>query len=303
MQIAMIGLSRMGARMARRLLTHGHRCAVHDTQLTAADSLANDGATAYSTPGETITALAKPRVVWLMVPAAVVDQALGDLVPLLDTGDIVSDGGNSYYGDDMRRGNELRAAGIHDLDVGTSGGAAGMERGHCFMIGGDAGAFEHLWPIFSELAPGSAAATRTPGRAGVAGDAEEGVLHCGPQGAGCFVKLVHDGIEYGLMAACSEGLNIVRHANICNERQRLATHDAETTPLRDPALAPDNGRVSDSGEVRWTIRAAIDEGVPAPVLIAAMYERFTSRGNTDFANRILSAMRQEFGGHVEKPSP
>ena len=341
MQIGMVGLGRMGASMVRRLLKNGHECVVHDSQPTAVDNLAKNGATAASTLREMVTTLAKPRVVWLMVPAAVVDQALGDLVPLLDAGDIVVDGGNSYYGDDMRRGTELRAVGIHYLDVGTSGGVAGLERGYCLMIGGDAGAFEKLRPIFSALAPGSAAATRTPGRAGVTGDAEEGFLHCGPQGAGHFVKMVHNGIEYGLMAAYAEGLNILRHANIGNERQHKAEQDAETTPLHDPALyqfemnlpeivevwrrgsvigswlldltasalrenpalAPYNGRVSDSGEGRWTIRAAIDEGVPAPVLSAALYERFTSRGNADFANRILSAMRHEFGGHLEKPSP
>ena len=341
MQIGMVGLGRMGASMVRRLLKNGHECVVHDSQPTAVDNLAKDGATAASTLREMVTTLAKPRVVWLMVPAAVVDQALGDLVPLLDAGDIVVDGGNSYYGDDMRRGAELHALGIHYLDVGTSGGVAGLERGYCLMIGGDAGAFEQLRPIFSALAPGTAAATRTSGRAGVTGDAEEGFLHCGPQGAGHFVKMVHNGIEYGVMAAYSEGLNILRQANIGNEQQHPAEHDAETTPLHDhalyqfemnlpeiaevwrrgsvigswlldltasallknPELASYSGRVSDSGEGRWTIRAAIDEGVPAPVLSAALYERFTSRGNADFANRILSAMRQEFGGHVEKPTP
>ncbi len=341
MQIGMIGLGRMGASMVRRLLKSGHECVVYDSQPTAVDYLAKDGATASLSLREMVSTLANPRVVWLMVPAAVVDQALADLVPLLDAGDIVVDGGNSYYGDDMRRSAELRAFGIHYLDVGTSGGVAGLERGYCLMIGGDAGAFEKLRPIFSALAPGAAAATRTPGRAGVTGDAEEGFLHCGPQGAGHFVKMVHNGIEYGLMAAYAEGLNILRHANIGNERQHKAEQDAETTPLHDsalyqfemnlpeitevwrrgsvigswlldltasalrenPALAPYNGRVSDSGEGRWTIRAAIDEGVPAPVLSAALYERFTSRGNADFANRILSAIRHEFGGHVEKPSP
>ena len=341
MQIGMVGLGRMGASMVRRLLKNGHECVVHDSQPTAVDNLAKAGATAASTLREMITTLTKPRVVWLMLPAAVVDQALSDLVPLLDAGDIVVDGGNSYYGDDMRRGAELHALGIHYLDVGTSGGVAGLERGYCLMIGGDAGAFEQLRPIFSALAPGTAAATRTPGRAGDTGDPEEGFLHCGPQGAGHFVKMVHNGIEYGVMAAYAEGLNILRRANIGNERQHPAEHDAETTPLHDPALyqfemnlpeiaevwrrgsvigswlldltasallknpelASYSGRVSDSGEGRWTIRAAIDEGVPAPVLSAALYERFTSRGNADFANRILSAMRQEFGGHVEKPTP
>ena len=341
MQIGMIGLGRMGASMVRRPLKNGHECVVHDSQPTAVDSLTKDGATPSSTLRELVTTLAKPRVVWLMVSVAVVDQALGSLVPLLNAGDIVVDGGNSHYGDDMRRGTELRAVGIPYLDVRTSGGVAGLERGYCLMIGGDAGAFEQLRPIFSALAPGSTVATRTPGRAGVTGDAEEGFLHCGPQGAGHFVKMVHNGIEYGLMAAYSEGLNILRRATLGNERQQLPEHDAETAPLRapalyqfemnlpeitevwrrgsvigswlldltasalleNPALAPYNGHVSDSGEGRWTIRAAIDVGVPAPVLSAALYERYTSRGNADFANRILSAMRHKFGGHVEKPSP
>jgi 6-phosphogluconate dehydrogenase len=340
MQVGMIGLGRMGASMVRRLLKSGHECVVHDSQASAIVSLAKDGATAAASLRDMISILAKPRAIWLMVPAAVVDQALDDLVPLLDAGDIVVDGGNSYYGDDMRRGTELQARGIHYLDVGTSGGVAGLERGYCLMIGGDVAAFVRLRPIFSALAPGAAAAARTPGRTGDTGHAEEGFLHCGPQGAGHFVKMVHNGIEYGVMAAYAEGLNILRRANIGNEGQHPPEHDAETTPLhdralyqfemnlpeiaevwrrgsvigswlldltasallKDPELAPYNGRVSDSGEGRWTVRAAIDEGVPAPVLSAALYERFTSRGNADFANRILSAMRHEFGGHAEKPA-
>jgi 6-phosphogluconate dehydrogenase len=283
--------------------------------------------------------LAKPRVIWLMVPAAVVDQALGDLVPLLDSGDVVVDGGNSYFRDDVRRGSELGALGIRYLDVGTSGGVAGLERGYCLMIGGDADTFEHLRPIFASLAPGVEAASSTPGRSGGSGSAEEGFLHCGPQGAGHFVKMVHNGIEYALMAAYAEGLNILRNANVGNpERAGERKHDAETTPLRDPefyrfemnlpeiaevwrrgsvigswlldltahALQKDPelgryaGRVSDSGEGRWTIQAAIDQGVPVPVLSAALFERFSSRGGADFANRVLSAMREEFGGHAER---
>ncbi len=277
-----------------------------------------------------------------MVPAAVVDQPLGELVPLLDAGDIVIDGGNSHYRDDLRRGTQMQARGIHYLDVGTSGGVAGLERGYCLMIGGEVGVFEHLRPIFSALAPGVAAATRTPGRKGDTGSGEEGFLHCGPHGAGHFVKMVHNGIEYGVMAAYAEGLNILHNANMGKrDRHRQPGHDAETTPLRDPELyhlemnlpeiaevwrrgsvigswlldltasalledpelARYGGRVADSGEGRWAIQAAIDEGVPVPVLSAALFERFTSRGNADFSNRLLSAMRHEFGGHVEKPAP
>jgi 6-phosphogluconate dehydrogenase len=281
----------------------------------------------------------KPRAIWLMVPAASVDLVLGDLVPLLEAGDIVIDGGNSYYRDDIRRGAELQPRGIHYLDVGTSGGVVGLERGYCLMIGGEADIFEHLRPIFSALASGVAAATRTPGRMAGTGDAEEGFLHCGPHGAGHFVKMVHNGIEYGVMAAYAEGLNILRNANVGKGKFRHnLENDAETTPLRNPecyqyemnlpeitevwrrgsvigswlldltaqALQKDSelesygGRVSDSGEGRWTIQAAIDEAVPAHVLSAALYERFTSRNQADFSNRILSAMRHEFGGHVEK---
>ena len=337
MQVGMIGLGRMGASMVRRLLRAGHACVVHDVQASAVAGLVKDGAVGAASLDEMVSQLTQPRTIWLMVPAAVVDQALGDLLPLLDAGDIVIDGGNSYYRDDMRRGTQLQARGIHYLDVGTSGGVAGLERGYCLMIGGEAGAVEHLRPIFSSLAPGIQAATRTPGRQADTGTAEEGFLHCGPHGAGHFVKMVHNGIEYGVMAAYAEGLNILRNANL---GQRDQQHDAETTPLRDPelyrfemnlpeitevwrrgsvigswlldltatallkdsALAGYGGRVSDSGEGRWTIQAAIDEGVPVPVLSAALFERFTSRGNADFADRVLSAMRYEFGGHVERPA-
>ena len=346
MQLGMIGLGRMGASMVRRLLKNGHECVVHDVQPSAISSLRKDGATGAASQQEMVSRLVRPRAIWLMVPAAVVDQALGELVPLLDAGDIVVDGGNSHYRDDIRRGTQLQARGLHYLDVGTSGGVAGLERGYCLMIGGELEIFEQLRPIFSALAPGVKAATRTPGRKGGSGSAEEGFLHCGPYGAGHFVKMVHNGIEYGVMAAYAEGLNILRNANAGqrdrqHEPKKAAEHDAETTPLRDPefyqftmnlpeiaevwrrgsvigswlldltaaALLEDpeleqyGGRVSDSGEGRWTIQAAVDEGVPVPVLSAALYARFTSRGNAVFSNRILSAMRHEFGGHVEKPAP
>ena len=330
----------MGASMVRRLLKNGNECVVHDLQPSAVASLVEDGATGAASLQEMVSRLAQPRAIWLMMPAAVVDQALGDLVPLLDADDIVIDGGNSYYRDDMRRGAQLRTRGVHYLDIGTSGGVAGLERGYCLMIGGEADVIDHLRPLFSSLAPGVNAATRTPGRKAGVGTAEEGFLHCGPHGAGHFVKMVHNGIEYGVMAAYAEGLNILRNANLgkCDQQPE---QDAETTPLRDPKLyqfdmnlpeiaevwrrgsvigswlldltasalledpelAQYGGRVSDSGEGRWTIQAAIDEGVPAPVLSAALYSRFTSRGNAEFSNRILSAMRHEFGGHVEKPAP
>ena len=330
----------MGASMVRRLLKNGNECVVHDLQPSAVASLVEDGATGAASLQEMVSRLAQPRAIWLMMPAAVVDQALGDLVPLLDADDIVIDGGNSYYRDDMRRGAQLRTRGVHYLDIGTSGGVAGLERGYCLMIGGEADVIDHLRPLFSSLAPGVNAATRTPGRKAGVGTAEEGFLHCGPHGAGHFVKMVHNGIEYGVMAAYAEGLNILRNANL-GKRDQQPEQDAETTPLRDPKLyqfdmnlpeiaevwrrgsvigswlldltasalledpelAQYGGRVSDSGEGRWTIQAAIDEGVPAPVLSAALYSRFTSRGNAEFSNRILSAMRHEFGGHVEKPAP
>ena len=327
----------MGAGMIRRLLRKGHECVVHDIKPQEIASLQNDGAIGVASLREMVSCLSQPRAIWLMVPAAVVDQTLGDLIPMLEAGDIVIDGGNSYYRDDIRRGTELQASGIHYLDVGTSGGVAGLDRGYCLMVGGETSTFEHLLPIFSALAPGVAAAVRTPGRTGGIVSAEEGFLYCGPHGAGHFVKMIHNGIEYGVMAAYAEGLSILRNANV---GKRGRDHDAETTPLRnpefyqyemnlpeitevwrrgsviaswlldltasalqhDPDLTTYSGRVSDSGEGRWTIQAGIDEAVPMPVLSAALYERFMSRGEADFSNKLLSAMRREFGGHVEKSS-
>lgn len=335
MQMGMIGLGRMGASMVLRLQDKGHRCVVHDTQPEAMDRLCAQGAAKAATLDALVAQLDQPRVIWMMVPAGVVDQALDGLIPHLDPGDIVVDGGNSYYRDDVRRANTLEKHGLHHVDVGTSGGIAGSERGYCLMIGGEKAIVEHLTPIFTALAPGVDAAVRTPGRTGPAGRAEEGFLHCGPHGAGHFVKMVHNGIEYGLMAAYAEGLNILRKANV---GKLTPAQDAETTPLRDaqfyhydidlpevaevwrrgsvigswlldltagalredPQLAAYSGRVSDSGEGRWTLQAAIDEAVPAPVLSAALYARFSSRDEGHFANKVLSAMRHEFGGHVEK---
>ena len=335
MQVGMVGLGRMGANLVRRLLKGGHDCVVYDQNVDAVATLVHEGASGARSIEEFLTKLATPRVVWLMVPAAVVDTTIDGLTPLLDPGDIVIDGGNSWYHDDIRRAGALQARGIHYLDVGTSGGIFGLERGYCLMIGGEKPVVERLDPVFSTLAPGIDAAPRTPGRENKTGTAEHGYLHCGPSGAGHFVKMVHNGIEYGLMAAYAEGLNILRHANVGTVGQ---TVDAETTPLRNPEFyqydlnladitevwrrgsvvaswlldlsarslfdSPDlegfQGRVSDSGEGRWTIAAAIDEGVPAHVLSAALYERFSSRGEADFADRILSAMRYEFGGHTEK---
>ena len=335
MQVGMIGLGRMGANMVRRLTKTGHECVVYDVQAEAIKKLLHPGAVGASSLADLVARLAKPRAIWLMVPAAGVDQTLAMLVPLLEAGDIVIDGGNSYYHDDIRRGAELKPRGIHYVDVGTSGGVAGIERGYCLMIGGETDIVRHLAPILATLASGVDAAPPTPGRQKRDSTAEEGYLHCGPHGAGHFVKMVHNGIEYGLMAAYAEGLNILRNASA--GRQARDT-DAETTPLRnpeyyqydldlpeiaevwrrgsvigswlldlaaeallnDPGLANYAGRVSDSGEGRWTIAAAIDEGVPAPVLTAALYERFRSRGEADFANKVLSAMRHGFGGHVEK---
>jgi 6-phosphogluconate dehydrogenase len=337
MQLGMIGLGRMGANMVRRLLRGGHQCVVYDANPAAAQALAAEGAVAASSLDDFVGKLTPPRAVWLMVPAAVVDQMLGDLAAHLRRDDIIIDGGNSYYIDDLRRAESLMSKGIHYLDVGTSGGIWGMERGYCMMIGGPDTAVRHLDPIFKTLAPGRGSIDRTPGREQVNGTAEDGYLHCGPTGAGHFVKMVHNGIEYGLMAAYAEGLNILRHANVGT---RGRTIDAETTPLRnpehyrydfnlpdiaevwrrgsvvaswlldltasalikDPELAKFTGRVSDSGEGRWTITAAIDEGSPAPVLSAALYQRFMSRGEEAFADRLLSAMRFEFGGHVERPT-
>jgi 6-phosphogluconate dehydrogenase len=335
MQIGMIGLGRMGASMTRRLVQGGHTCVVHDRDPAAVDRLAVQGATGAASLPQLVTALARPRAIWLMVPAAVVDPLLAELSPLLDAGDILVDGGNSYYRDDIRRAGDLRTLGIRYIDVGTSGGVAGFDRGYCLMIGGEGDAVQHLTPIFSALAPGVDAAPRTPRRRERTDTAEHGYLHCGPHGAGHFVKMVHNGIEYGLMAAYAEGLNILRNANIGKHAGAI---DAESTPLRDvgayqyemdlpaiaelwrrgsvigswlldltaralaanPALAGLQGRVSDSGEGRWTIQAAIDEAVPAPVLSAALYARFSSRGQATFADRLLSAMRHEFGGHLEK---
>lgn len=337
MQIGMIGLGRMGANMVERLMRAGHACAVYDMRPEAVAALSEKGAVGCSSLQELVATMQRPRAIWLMVPAAVVDTELDALTPHLEVGDIVIDGGNSHYQDDVRRSKRLQEAGIHYVDVGTSGGVAGGERGYCLMIGGEKPVVEHLTPIFSALAPGVASADRTPGRTGAIAPAEEGFLHCGQAGAGHFVKMIHNGIEYGLMAAYAEGLEILRHANIGQQEQ---VHDAETTPLRnpefydydlnlpeiaevwrrgsvigswlldltadvllkDPQLDAFDGRVSDSGEGRWTLQAAIDEAVPAPVLSAALYGRFASRGATGFSNQLLSAMRYAFGGHIEKPS-
>ncbi len=337
MQLGMIGLGRMGANMVRRLIGGGHDCVVFDMSPEAVAGLVKEKAVGASSLADFVKKLAKPRAVWLMVPAAVVDKTIADLLPLLEKGDILIDGGNSYYVDDIRRAKELAAKGLHYVDVGTSGGVWGLERGYCMMIGGETDVVQRLDPIFKRLAPGRGDVPRTPGRDKAKGTAEEGYLHCGPNGAGHFVKMVHNGIEYGIMAAYAEGLGILRAANVGKEAHAV---DAETTPLRDPehyqydlnlpdvaevwrrgsviaswlldltaaaliedpALAKFAGRVSDSGEGRWTIKAAIDEAVPAPVLTTALYERFSSRGEADFQNKLLSAMRFEFGGHLEKPS-
>ena len=337
MQLGMIGLGRMGANMVRRLIGGGHECVVFDSSPATVQALAKEQAVGASSAADLAAKLAAPRAVWLMVPAAVVDATIADLVPHLAPGDIVIDGGNSRYVDDIRRAGELAAKGIHYVDVGTSGGVWGLERGYCMMIGGETEAVRQLDPLFASLAPGRGDIARTPGRDGAAGTAELGYLHCGPNGAGHFVKMVHNGIEYGLMAAYAEGLSILRSANVGSQRHDV---DAETTPLSDPAhyqydldlpdiaevwrrgsviaswlldltasaliddpaLEAFAGRVSDSGEGRWTIKAAIDEAVPAPVLTAALYSRFASRGGADFQNRILSAMRFGFGGHHEKPA-
>jgi 6-phosphogluconate dehydrogenase len=337
MQIGMIGLGRMGANMVRRLLKAGHQGVVFDRSPKAVTELTEEKAVGSSSLADLVKKLEKPRAVWLMVPAAVVDKTIADLLPHLEAEDILIDGGNSYYVDDIRRAKELAARRIHYVDVGTSGGVWGLERGYCMMIGGEKKVVKHLDPIFSTLAPGAGDVPRTPGREKLGGTSEQGYLHCGPNGAGHFVKMVHNGIEYGLMAAYAEGLGILRDANVGKEQQAI---DAETTPLRDPehyqydldlrdiaevwrrgsviaswlldltadalvkdpALAGFAGRVSDSGEGRWTIKAAIDEGVPVPVLTTALYERFTSRGEGDYQDRLLSAMRFGFGGHLEKPS-
>jgi len=336
MQLGMIGLGRMGANMVRRLINKGHNCVVFDRSPQVVSELVKDKATGAASLAEFVKKLEKPRAIWLMVPAAVVDQTIADLLPHLEAGDILIDGGNSYYIDDIRRAKELAPKRIHYVDVGTSGGVWGLERGYCMMIGGENEVIQRLDPIFAALAPGMGDIPRTPGREKIGGTAEQGYLHCGQNGAGHFVKMVHNGIEYGIMAAYAEGLNILRSANV--GKQENAAVDAETTPLRNPeeyqydlnlrdvaevwrrgsviaswlldltagALVQDAnlskfaGRVSDSGEGRWTIKAAIDEAVPAPVLTTALYERFSSRGEADFADKLLSAMRFQFGGHLEK---
>jgi 6-phosphogluconate dehydrogenase len=335
MQLGMIGLGRMGANMVRRLLKAGHEGVVFDRSSKAVEELVAEKAIGSSSLADFIKKLTKPRAVWLMVPAGVVDKTIAELAPLMEPGDILIDGGNSYYIDDIRRARELAKKEIHYVDVGTSGGVWGLERGYCMMIGGEVAVVKHLDPIFATLAPGMGDIARTPGRDKLGDTSESGYLHCGPNGAGHFVKMVHNGIEYGIMAAYAEGLGVLRDANIGKRQQTI---DAETTPLRDPehyrydldlgaiaevwrrgsviaswlldltadALLKDpvlskfSGRVSDSGEGRWTIKAAIDEGVPVPVLTTALYERFSSRGDADFQDKLLSAMRFEFGGHLEK---
>jgi 6-phosphogluconate dehydrogenase len=336
MQLGMIGLGRMGANMVRRLIKRGHSCVVFDRSPQAVSDLVKENAVGAESLVDLVKKLQKPRALWLMVPAAVVDQTIADLLPHLEAGDILIDGGNSYYVDDIQRAKDLAPKRIHYVDVGTSGGVWGLERGYCMMIGGEKDAVQHLDPILSALAPGIGEIPRTPGREKLDGTAEQGYLHCGPNGAGHFVKMVHNGIEYGIMAAYAEGLSVLRSSNIGKQQHGA---DAETTPLRDPehyqydmdlkniaevwrrgsviaswlldltatALVQDPGlskfagRVSDSGEGRWTIKAAIDEAVPTPVLTASLYERFSSRGEADYADKLLSAMRFEFGGHLEKP--
>jgi 6-phosphogluconate dehydrogenase len=336
MQLGMIGLGRMGANMVRRLIQKGHSCVVFDRSSKAVADLVRDHAIGADSLIDLVKKLEKPRAVWLMVPAAVVDQTIADLLPHLEAGDILIDGGNSYYVDDIKRAKDLAPKQIHYVDVGTSGGVWGLERGYCMMIGGEKDVVQHLDPIFSALAPGKGEIPPTPGRDKLDGTAEQGYLHCGPNGGGHFVKMVHNGIEYGIMAAYAEGLSVLRSANVGKQQHGA---DAETTPLRDPehyrydfnlrdvaevwrrgsviaswlldltatALVQDPvlskfaGRVSDSGEGRWTIKAAIDEAVPTPVLTASLYERFSSRGEADYADKLLSAMRFGFGGHLEKP--
>jgi len=337
MQLGMIGLGRMGANMVRRLLKDGHECVVFDRSADAVKNLVKEKAVGADSLANFVKKIKQPRAVWLMVPAGVVDSTIADLLPLLSPGDILIDGGNSYYVDDIRRAKELAAKNIHYVDVGTSGGVWGLERGYCMMIGGEKEVVRHLDPIFATLGPGIGDIARTPGREKLGGTSEQGYLHCGPSGAGHFVKMVHNGIEYGIMAAYAEGLGILQNANIGKKQNEI---DAETTPLRepehyqfdlnladiaevwrrgsviaswlldltasslaeDPNLAKFAGRVSDSGEGRWTIKAAIDEGVPVPVLTTALYERFSSRGEADYQDKLLSAMRFQFGGHLEKSS-
>jgi len=335
MQLGMIGLGRMGANMVRRLIRGGHQCVVFDRTPQTVKELVKDQAVGANSLPDLVKKLAKPRAIWLMVPAAVVDPTISELVPLLDRGDVLIDGGNSYYVDDLRRAKELAQVGIHYVDVGTSGGVWGLERGYCMMIGGEKEVVDHLDPIFATLAPGIGNISRTPGREKLNGTAEQGYLHCGPNGGGHFVKMVHNGIEYGIMAAYAEGLGVLKSADAGTRKNET---DAETTPLRnpehyqyefnltdvtevwrrgsviaswlldltanalvaDPELAQFAGRVSDSGEGRWTIKAAIDEGVPVPVLTTSLYERFTSRGEAGYQDKLLSAMRFGFGGHLEK---
>ena len=337
MQLGMVGLGRMGANMVRRLIKKGHTCVVFDRSPQAVGELLKENAIGADSLIDLVKKLAKPRAVWLMVPAAVVDQTISDLLPHLEAGDILVDGGNSYYVDDIKRAKDLAPKEIHYVDVGTSGGVWGLERGYCMMIGGEKDVVQHLDPILAALAPGMGDISRTPGREKLDGTAEQGYLHCGPNGGGHFVKMVHNGIEYGIMAAYAEGLSVLRSANVGKQQHGV---DAETTPLRDPehyqyefnlrdvaevwrrgsviaswlldltatALVQDPGlskfagRVSDSGEGRWTIKAAIDEAVPTPVLTASLYERFSSRGEADYADKLLSAMRFGFGGHLEKPA-
>jgi 6-phosphogluconate dehydrogenase len=337
MRLGMIGLGRMGANMVRRLLKNGQECVVFDRSPNVVHALVKEKATGATSLADLVTKLDRPRAIWLMVPAAVVDETIGELSPLLESGDTIIDGGNSYYIDDIERAKGLRSLGIHYLDVGTSGGIWGLERGYCMMIGGEKEIGRRLDPIFAALAPGIGNVPRTPGREKLGGTAEQGYLHCGPSGAGHFVKMIHNGIEYGIMAAYAEGISILKAADAGKTQSEI---DAETTPLRDPehyqydfnladisevwrrgsviaswlldltatALAGDaqlskfGGRVSDSGEGRWTIKAAIDEDVPVPVLTTALYERFSSRGEADYADRLLSAMRFGFGGHLEKSS-
>ena len=335
MQLGMVGLGRMGANLVRRLMCAGHSCVVYDIHADAVKTMAGEGATGATSLSDLVNRLDKPRAVWMMVPAAAVDQTMNELATFLEPEDVLIDGGNSYYKDDIARAKALKPKGIHYLDVGTSGGVWGLARGYCLMIGGEAEAVQHLDPIFATIAPGMDGIPRTEGRSGAPSASEQGYLHCGPNGAGHFVKMVHNGIEYGIMAAYAEGFNILRHANAGTRHQAV---DAETTPLRnpeeyqyaidvaevaelwrrgsviaswlldltagaltrDPQLAHFGGRVSDSGEGRWTAIAAIEEGVPAPVLSAALFDRFSSRGEADFANKLLSAMRHAFGGHHEQ---
>ncbi len=337
MQLGMVGLGRMGANLVRRLMRDGHRCVVYDVNAEAVKQLESEGATASSSLADFVSQLQKPRAMWLMLPAAIVQSTLDELVPLLEPDDAVIDGGNSYYRDDIARAKQLAPKRLHYLDCGTSGGVWGLDRGYCLMIGGETEVVQRLDPIFKTIAPGIGSAAPTPGRARRNGTAPEGYLHCGPNGAGHFVKMVHNGVEYGMMASIAEGLSIIEHANAGEGSQQA---DAETTPLRDPeayqydidvgevaevwrrgsvvgswlvdlvadafARSPDlddfAGRVSDSGEGRWTVLAAVDEGVPAPVITASLFERFESRGLGEFTDKILSAMRSEFGGHAEKSS-